>query len=37
MRRIMNRRRDRRVFRHTVDRIKKINVSPTVMRGGIRL
>lgn len=28
---------DAQVFRHTADRTKKINVSPTIMRGGIRL
>lgn len=32
-----NRGLDRRVFRKTATRSKKINVSPTLYRGGIRL
>lgn len=36
---IPNRRRDRRKFAHTASlaKCKKINISPRVMRGGIRL
>ena len=32
-----NRRRDHKIFRHTAAKTKLINVSPKVMRGGIRL
>lgn len=28
---------DRKVFRHTAEKTKKINVNPNVSRGGIRL
>jgi hypothetical protein len=28
---------DKKVFKHTADKTKKINVKPTIMRGGIRL
>lgn len=28
---------DSAVFKNTADRTKRINVSPTIMRGGIRL
>lgn len=28
---------DKKVFKHTADKTKKINISPSVMRGGIRL
>lgn len=28
---------DQNVFKHTADKTKKINISPTVMRGGTRL
>lgn len=28
---------DKKVFKHTADKTKKINISPTVMRGGTRL
>lgn len=37
MRKRMNRRRDRKVFRNTAARAKKINIAPRVFRGGIRL
>lgn len=33
----MPRRKDSRVFRRTAAKSKKVNVNPTVMRGGIRL
>lgn len=36
-RRPTRRSRDRKVFRATATKIKKINVLPKVMRGGIRL
>ncbi|UPW41928.1 hypothetical protein [Dipodfec virus RodF1_66] len=29
--------RDRRVFRRTASKSKKININPTIYRGGIRL
>lgn len=28
---------DKNVFKHTADKTKKINVQPTIMRGGTRL
>lgn len=28
---------DQKVFKHTADKTKKINVKPTIMRGGTRL
>lgn len=37
MRKIMPKRSDRRVFRRTASSSKKINVNPTIFRGGIRL
>lgn len=37
MRKIMPRRKDRKVFRRTAVKSKKINVNPTIYRGGIRL
>ncbi len=37
MRKIMPKRTDRRVFRRTASSSKKININPTVFRGGIRL
>lgn len=37
MRRIVRGRSDRSYFRHTAARSKKINVNPTIYRGGIRL
>lgn len=37
-RKVMNKRKDKRVFKNTADRTKRINVKwPTVMRGGFRL
>lgn len=33
----MRRNSDKRIFRATASKSKKINISPTVMRGGIRL
>lgn len=36
-RRIMHRGIDRKVFRRTAARSKKINIAPVVYRGGIRL
>lgn len=33
----MPRRSDRKVFRRTAAKAKKININPTVFRGGIRL
>lgn len=32
-----NRKRDRKIFRRTADRSRKINVRPMLFRGGIRL
>lgn len=37
MRRIEPRAKDKRTFRRTAVSSKKINVNPTIMRGGIRL
>lgn len=28
---------DKKVFKHTADKVKKINIQPSIMRGGIRL
>lgn len=36
-RRTTNKSRDRKIFRATATKIKKINVLPKVMRGGFRL
>lgn len=36
-RRKMKPSKDRKVYTHTAEKIKKINVSPVVNRGGIRL
>lgn len=33
----MNARKDRRVFTRTAEKTKKINVNPSIPRGGIRL
>lgn len=33
----MRKRKDRKVFKHTAVKSKKINISPTIYRGGIRL
>lgn len=37
MRKKMKRRKDQKVFKHTANKTKKINIAPKVMRGGIRL
>lgn len=37
MSRRMSRRIDRKVFRRTASRAKKINIDPKIYRGGIRL
>ena len=37
MRKKMRSNKDRKVFRHTAITTKKINISPTIYRGGIRL
>lgn len=37
MRRIMKKKKDRKVFRSTADKVKKVNIDPKPMRGGIRL
>lgn len=36
-RRILSRRRDRRIFKKTANRMHVKNLAPVVMRGGIRL
>lgn len=33
----MGTRKDRKVFKHTAVKSKKININPTISRGGIRL
>lgn len=33
----MYRKRDRKIFSHTANKTKRINVAPKVYRGGIRL
>lgn len=37
MRKRMNAGLDRKIFRHTAVKSKKINTNPTIYRGGIRL
>lgn len=37
MRKKMNRGMDKKVFRRTAAKSKKINLNPTIYRGGIRL
>lgn len=37
MRKPMKKRKDRKVFAHTANKTRKINIAPKVMRGGIRL
>lgn len=37
MRRRNKRSKDRRIFKRTATASKKININPTIMRGGIRL
>ncbi|UPW41020.1 DNA binding protein [Sigmofec virus UA08Rod_5712] len=36
-RKIMPRRKDKKTFRRTAAKSKKININPKIMRGGIRL
>lgn len=33
----MNKSKDKKVFQHTADKTKKVNVQPMIMRGGYRL
>lgn len=33
----MHKRKDKKIFSHTANKTKKINLTPKVMRGGIRL
>lgn len=33
----VKKRKDRKIFAHTADKTKKINIKPNVPRGGIRL
>lgn len=37
MRRKTNKKLDSKIFRHTAVSSRKININPTIMRGGIRL
>ncbi len=37
MRKKMSVRKDKKIFRNTADKSKKINIKPKIMRGGIRL
>lgn len=37
MRKKMPVRKDKKIFRNTADKSKKINIKPKIMRGGIRL
>lgn len=37
MRKMMRPKKDKKVFRRTASKSKKININPTVFRGGIRL
>lgn len=37
MRKRMHKSRDRKVFRNTAARAKKINIAPRIYRGGIRM
>lgn len=37
MRKATSKSKDKQIFRHTAISSKKINVSPTIYRGGIRL
>lgn len=37
MRKRTNHRKDNKIFRRTAARSKKININPTIFRGGIRL
>lgn len=33
----VSRKRDKKIFSRTAGKVKKINISPNIMRGGIRL
>lgn len=33
----MKPKKDKKIFKHSADKTKKININPTVARGGIRL
>lgn len=33
----MPRKKDKKIFRNTADKSKKMNIKPVIMRGGIRL
>lgn len=37
MRKRMKMKKDKKIFRNTADKTKKININPRPMRGGIRL
>lgn len=37
MRKRMSKKKDNKVFRRTASKSKKININPTIFRGGIRL
>lgn len=37
MRRRMFKKKDKKIFRNTADKSKKVNIDPRPMRGGIRL
>lgn len=37
MRRKVSKRKDNKIFRRTAAKSKKININPTIFRGGIRL
>lgn len=37
MRKQMKKRTDRKIFKRTANKTRKINLNPTIMRGGIRL
>lgn len=37
MRKRMSRGKDRKIFRRTASKSKKVNINPTIFRGGIRL
>lgn len=36
-RKVMNRREDKKVFRRTAAKSKKVNINPVIYRGGFRL
>lgn len=37
MRRKVSKRKDNKIFRRTAAKSKKININPTIFRGGVRL